>query len=96
MAKAAPDDRPAPVVPRDMVFSEPQPGRAVGGRDPQIVTMPVGLIIDNVFNENGVMLANFIPPPGNIEIDLSRYVRIIERELLQAQLGDESEEEDDE
>jgi hypothetical protein len=58
--------------------------------------MPVGLIIDKVFNENGVMLANFIPPPGNIEIDLSRCAWIIERVLPQAQLGDEREEQDDE
>jgi hypothetical protein len=89
-------EAPAPVVPQGTVFSEPQPGRAVGGRDPQIITMPVGLIIDKVFNENGVMLANCIPPPGNIEIDLSRCARIIERVLPQAQLGDESEEQDDE
>jgi hypothetical protein len=95
MAEAAPNHRPAPIVPQGTVFTEPQPGRAVGGRAPQIITMPVGLIIDKVFNENEEMLANCIPPPGNIEFDLSRCARIIERELPQAQFGNESEDDDE-
>jgi hypothetical protein len=56
-----------------------------------MITMPVGLIIVNVSNEHGEMMAKLIPPPGDIEIDLSMCARIIERELPQAQLGKEVE-----
>jgi hypothetical protein len=68
-AEAAPDDdRPAPDVPQDTAFTEPQSTtRGFNDRTLQIITMPVGLIVlFNVSNENGEMLANVIQPPGDI------------------------------
>lgn len=90
LVEAGPGDHFAPCVPEDTNFVEPQPGRAVAGRTPQIVALPAGLIIANASNENGAMLENTVPPPGNLEIDLSFIAETIEDELPRAQVGDEA------
>ena len=54
-----------------------------------VVAMPAVPIIANASNENGEMLEDSVPPPGDVEFDLSLIADIIEDYLPQAQDGDE-------
>jgi hypothetical protein len=68
-----------PRVPLEtMDFTEPQPHRAIGGRTPQILRVPVGLIVANAFSRDGDILTDRTPPPEDLPLDLALYAQIAE------------------
>lgn len=70
-----------PTVPAGMAYTTPQPGRAIAGHAPQIVNIPASLLIVNATNEHGEQLMGLNPPIENLQLNLSVYLRVIERSL---------------
>ena len=72
---------PIPFVPADMEYTPPAPGRPIADRNAQVVNIPALPLIVNATNEHGEQLADLDPPIENLELNLSVYVRLIERTL---------------
>jgi hypothetical protein len=72
---------PAPFVPAPMVYTLPEPGHPIDGRVPQIVKIPALPIIVHATNEHEVQLEDVDPAIQDLELDLSMYVKLINRSL---------------
>jgi hypothetical protein len=70
-----------PFVPAHMVYTLPEPGHPIDGRVAQIVRIPALPIIVNATNEHGVQLVDVDPPIRDLELNLSMYLKLINRSL---------------
>jgi hypothetical protein len=72
---------PIPYVPGTMPYTLSVPGHPIAGRVAQTVEIPAMPLIVNATNEIGAQLVDATPAIQNLELNLSMYVRVIERSL---------------
>ena len=71
-----------PCVPADMQYVAPTPDRRpIADRNAQVVEIPASTITVNATNEHGEPLDGLDPPIENLQLDLSVYAELIERNL---------------
>jgi hypothetical protein len=72
---------PTPYVPFAVPDTLSVPGHPIAGRVAQTVEIPAMPLIVSATNENGDQLVDATPSIQNLELNLSMYVRVIERSL---------------